>query len=237
MPLNRSQKIISDSGNSLKRKANLIIKEGLVRLNIRQAILGDKADTSSDHILVDGINLPKKLNHKVFLLIKPNVVISSCQDNHRRKTILSLIPSHLRSGLHPVGRLDLNSRGANQLTNNEELTPSLTHPKFSHTKTYLVWLSGQPSQPISDDWRRGVLLDGEMTIPASIKALNKVNRKALLKFILKEGLNRKIYRIGNLIGDPVQDLQSISISNINLNGRQEGKWRELKTKELISIIN
>ena len=40
-----------------------------------------------------------------------------------------------------------------------------------------------------------------------------------------------------LLGHPVQDFQRISISNINLNGLQEGKWRELKTKEWISIIN
>ena len=40
-----------------------------------------------------------------------------------------------------------------------------------------------------------------------------------------------------ILGHPVQDLQRISISNINLNGLQEGKWRELKAKEWSSIIN
>ena len=65
----------------------------------------------------------------------------------------------------------------------------------------------------------------------------KVNRKTLLKVILKEGRNRQIRKIATLLGHPVQDLQRISISNINLNGLQEGKWRELKTKKWISIIN
>ena len=76
-----------------------------------------------------------------------------------------------------------------------------------------------------------------MTKPAVIKVLDKVNRKTLLKVILKEGRNRQIRKIATLLGHPVQDLQRISISNINLNGLQEGKWRELKTKEWISIIN
>ena len=237
MSLNRLQKIISDSGLLSRRKADLLIKQGRVSLNGRQAILGDKADPTSDHILVDGRDLPRKLNHKVFLLNKPYGVISSCQDNHGRKTILSLIPSHLRRGLHPVGRLDFDSRGAILLTNNGDLTLRLTHPKYSHTKTYLVWVSGQPSQSILDNWRRGILLDGKMTMPAIIEVLDKVKRKTLLKVILKEGRNRQIRRIANLIGHPVQDLQRTSISNINLNGLQEGRWRELKEEEWISIIN
>ena len=237
MSHNRLQKIISDSGFLSRRKADLLIKQGRVTLNGRRAFLGEKADPISDHILVNGRDLPKKLNHKVFLLNKPYGFISSCQDNHGRKTILSLIPSHLRPGMHPVGRLDFESRGAILLTNNGELTLRLTHPKYSHTKTYLVWVMGQPSQSILDNWRRGILLDGKMTMPARIEVLEKVNSKTLLKVILKEGRNRQIRKIANLIGHPVQDLQRISISNINLNGLEEGNWRELKTEEWISIIN
>ena len=112
-----------------------------------------------------------------------------------------------------------------------------THPKYSHTKTYLVWVGGQPSQSILDNWRNGVLLNGKITMPARIEVLDKVNQKTLLKVILKEGRNRQIRRIATLIGHPVQDLQRISISSISLNGLQEGKWRELKTKEWISILN
>ena len=237
MTLNRLQKIISDSGLSSRRKADLLIKQGRVTLKGRQAILGERADPIFDHILVDGKNLPKKQSHKVLLLNKPYGVISSCLDNYGRKTVLSFIPSPLRSGMHPVGRLDFDSRGAILLTNNGDLTLRLTHPKYSHTKTYLVWVSGYPSKLIVDKWRKGILLDGKMTMPARIEVLEKVNRKTMLKVSLKEGRNRQIRRIATLIGHPVRDLQRISISNINLNGLQEGKWRELDRKEWISFIN
>ena len=237
MSLNRLQKIISDSGLSSRRKADLLIKQGRVTLNGRQAIVGEKADPFSDHILVDGKDLPKKLSHKVFLLNKPYGFISSCQDNHGRKTILSLIPSHLRLGLHPVGRLDYESRGAILLTNNGDLTLRLTHPKYSHTKTYLVWVKGQPSLSILDNWRRGIFLDGKITMPARIEILDKGNQKTLLKVILKEGRNRQIRRTANLLGYPVLDLQRISISNININGLVEGDWRELQANEWNSFIN
>ena len=237
MPLSRLQKIISESGLLSRRKADLLIKQGRVSLNGRQAIIGEKADPLSDHILVDGKDLPKKLNHRVFLLNKPHGVISTCQDNHGRKTILGFIPANLRNGIHPVGRLDSNSRGAILLTNNGDLTLKLTHPKYSHTKTYLVWVSGEPSASSLDNWRKGILLDCKMTLPATIKVIESINNKTLLKVILKEGRNRQIRKIANFIGHPVQDLQRIAISNIKLNGLQEGKWRELHTNEWISLLN
>ena len=237
MPLIRLQKIISESGLLSRRKADLLIKQGRVSLNGRQAIIGEKGDPLSDHILVDGKDLPKKLNHRVFLLNNPHGVISSCKDNHGRKTILGFIPANLRNGIHPVGRLDSNSRGAILLTNNGDLTLKLTHPKYSHTKTYLVWVSGEPSESSLDNSRKGILLDCKMTLPATIKVIESINNKTLLKVILKEGRNRQIRKIANFIGHPVQDLQRIAISNIKLNGLQEGKWRELHTNEWISLLN
>ena len=237
MTLIRLQKIISESGLLSRRKADLLIKQGRVSLNGRQAIIGEKADPKFDNILVDGKDLPKKLNPKVILLNKPHGIISTCHDNYGRKTIFSLIPYNLSRGIYPVGRLDSDSRGAILLTNNGELTLKLTHPKYSHTKTYLVWVSGKPSQSILNKWRNGILLESKITMPASIEVMEFVNHKTLLKVIIKEGRNRQIRKIATLIGHPVQDLQRIAISNIKLNGLQEGKWRELKKHEWISLLD
>ncbi len=237
MPLNRLQKIISNSGLSSRRKADQLIKQGRVTLNGRTAIIGEKADPSLDNILVDGKELPQKVNHKVLLLNKPYGVLSSCEDTHGRRTVLSLIPSNLRRGLHPVGRLDSDSRGAILLTNNGDLTLKLTHPRYSHTKTYLVWISGKPSYSILNSWRRGVLLDKKMTMPANIEVMDRLNNKTLLKVILKEGRNRQIRKIADYFGHPVKDLQRIAISRIKLNGLKEGQWRELKKDEWFPIIS
>lgn len=71
MSLNRLQKIISGFGHLSRRKADLLIKQSSVKLKLTQPILEEKADPNFDHILVNGKDLPKKLNHKVFLLNKP----------------------------------------------------------------------------------------------------------------------------------------------------------------------
>ncbi len=85
--------------------------------------------------------------------------------------------------------------------------------------------------------RRGILPNDKMTKPAKIEFLDKFNRKTLIKVIIEEVRDRNICKIVTLLGYPVQDLQRILISNINSNNLQEGKWRELKTKEWVSIIN
>ncbi len=139
--------------------------------------------------------------------------------------------------MHPVGRLDSDSRGAILLTNNGDLTLRLTHPKYSHTKTYLVWVSGQPSKSKLNNWRKGIFLEGKMTMPATIEVLEIVNQKTLLKIILKEGRNRQIRKVAKEMGYEVIDLQRIAISNIKLNGLQEGKWRELKRNEWFPILD
>ena len=101
----------------------------------------------------------------------------------------------------------------------------------------MVWVSGQPSRSLLNLWRKGVLLDGKMTMPATIEVMQIRNKKTLLKVILKEGRNRQIRRIATLLGHPVQDLQRIAISTIKLNDLQEGKWRELKPNEWISLLD
>ena len=85
--------------------------------------------------------------------------------------------------------------------------------------------------------RKGVSPDGKITMPANIELLDTINQKTLLKVILKEGRNRQILRISSLFGHPAQDLNRITISNIKLNGLSEGKWRELKKTEWISILD
>ena len=85
--------------------------------------------------------------------------------------------------------------------------------------------------------RKEILLYGKMIISATIEVMKAINQKTLLKVIIKEGRNRQIRKIASLIGHPVQDLQRIAISNIKLNGLQEGKWRELERNEWIQLLD
>ena len=70
-----------------------------------------------------------------------------------------------------------------------------------------------------------------------IEVLDTVNKKTLLKVIIKERRNRQIRKITTLLGHTVQDLQRISISNTNSNGLQQGKWLKKRNGFQLLIKN
>ena len=233
----RLQKLMSAAGHCSRRQAEELLRQGRVEVNGRTAGIGDQADPEIDRVCVDGSPLAKNTTERVLLLNKPPGVISSCHDPQGRKTVLDLIPPDLRQGLHPVGRLDADSRGALLLSNQGELTLKLTHPRYAHSKTYRVTLSGTPSQSRLQRWRQGVELNGSRTLPASVTLLHSQGDRSVLEVILREGRNRQIRRIASLLGHTVLDLQRVAIGGLALGSIEEGCWRELSRQEWRRLIS
>ena len=110
------------AGLCSRRRGEDWLQAGRVTVDGRVASLGDQADPNSQLIEVDGVPLISVQEPRVFLLNKPVGVICSCRDPQGRATVLDCLPHQERSGLHPVGRLDADSRGALLLTDQGELT-------------------------------------------------------------------------------------------------------------------
>ena len=233
----RLQKLMSAAGHCSRRQAEELLRQGRVDVNGTIAALGDQADPETDLICVDGTPLAKQTPERVLLLNKPPGVISSCHDPQGRETVLDLIPAELRRGLHPVGRLDADSRGALLLSNQGELTLKLTHPRYAHNKTYRVTVTGTPDHSKLERWRQGMELDGSRTLPASVKLLYSKRGHSTLEVILREGRNRQIRRIASLLGHSVLDLQRVAIAGLALGSMEEGCWRELSRQEWRSLIS
>ena len=233
----RLQKLMSAAGHCSRRQAEELLRQGRVDVNGTIASLGDQADPETDLICVDGTPLAKVTEERVLLLNKPPGVISSCHDPQGRETVLDLIPAELRQGLHPVGRLDADSRGALLLSNQGELTLKLTHPRYAHSKTYRVTVTGTPDHSKLERWRQGLELDGSRTLPASVKLLHSKHGHSTLEVILREGRNRQIRRIASLLGHSVLDLQRVAIAGLALGAMEEGCWRELSRQEWRSLIS
>lgn len=236
----RIQKLLSQWGIASRRHAEDLIMAGRVTLNGKPAQLGDKADPAHDRLLVDGkpikaINRPRNL---YLLLNKPKDVLSTCEDPRGRKTVLDLLPSDLQQGkgLHPVGRLDRNSTGALLLTNDGELTLRLTHPRYHLPKTYDVWLEGHPSDEDLEQWRSGMDLDGQKTLPATLEILEETRDQTHLLITLTEGRNRQIRRLAEDLGFVVLKLNRRSIGPLKLNERgktlSSGQFRFLTPAEI-----
>src|ERR1700756_4478347 len=145
MPAQRLQKIIAAAGISSRRKAEELITQGRVSVNGQTVTeLGSKADIERDHIKVDGKLLQGAERHVYLLLNKPKGYVATVTDPERRPTVLDLVRG-VKARVYPVGRLRYLSEGLLLLTNDGELAQKLTHASSHVPKTYLVKVSGKPS--------------------------------------------------------------------------------------------
>ncbi|MEO0757994.1 MAG: pseudouridine synthase [Cyanobacteria bacterium J06648_16] len=236
----RLQKLLSQWGVASRRRAESLILAGRVTVNGLPAHLGQRANPDTDRIEVDGtqlnaVNQPQK---QYLLLHKPRGVVSTCSDPQGRRTVIDLIPDHLRlgAGIHPVGRLDTDSTGALLLTNDGQLTHRLTHPRHHIPKIYRVKVQGVPNQRDLDRWRRGVVLDGQSTRPAQVRLLRAWGKEtALLEVVLQEGRYRQIRRVAEALGYPVISLHRCAIGPIDVAQLKRGNCRQLTTTEVSQL--
>jgi len=237
----RLQKALAQLGIASRREAEEMIRQSRVRVNGILAHLGQKVDPQKDAIAIDEKRIAtQKRPPLVYLLLhKPPGVVSTCADPQGRKTVLDLLPKELRVGLgiHPVGRLDAESTGALILTNDGELTFGLTHPRHSISKTYRVVVKGHPSPAVIKKWCQGVMLDGRKTLPAQVNLIESFAETSCLEIVLKEGRNRQIRRVAEILGHPVIKLHRTAIGPIQLKKPQapllrEGQYRSLRDEEI-----
>ena len=137
--MERLQKVIANSGYCSRRKAEELIINGKVKVNGKIVYeLGTKVN-ESDNIMIDN-KLITKENKEYILLYKPRGVVTTTNDDKKRKTVLDLIETNKR--IYPIGRLDYDTTGILLLTNDGELTNLLIHPKNSIDKVYVAKIKG-----------------------------------------------------------------------------------------------
>ena len=242
----RVQKVLSQWGIASRRKAEKMILAGRIQVNGQIAKVGDKVDLATDSLYVDGkpIKMANRPQLIYLLLNKPPGVVCTCSDPQNRSTVIDLLPAKLKqgTGIHPVGRLDFASSGALILTNDGELTLSLTHPRYHLPKTYFVELDRSPRQKDLALWRKGIILDDRKTLPAKIKQIEHNQPQKIIEIILTEGRNRQIRRVAEKLGYQVQKLHRTAIGSITLKSLgnvelPQGKYRHLEQAEINFLKN
>ncbi len=237
MEKERLQKILSRCGFGSRRDCEKLIKAGRVEINNKTAILGDKADVSQDHILVDKNPLQKPAKSNIYIAFnKPRYVLSETKKSDERKVIPEFVT--MDDNLFIVGRLDYDSEGLILITNNGEVANRLTHPRYEHEKEYLVLSQRKPDVKQIETWKRGVVLEnGYRTLPADIFNLSQTKNGYWFTTILKEGKKRQIREMGKTIGLPIKRIIRKRIGPIELGSLKPGKWRFLNKKEISILEN
>lgn len=226
---------MAERGICSRRGADKLLKDGKIKVNGLKAELGEKVN-SEDIIEVEGKIVNEGIEEKKYIILnKPKVVISAVKDDRGRKTVIDLVD--VKERIYPIGRLDYETEGLILLTNDGELFNKIIHPKSEVFKTYVAKVKGNISNENINKLIKGVELDDGPTLEAKVRLLKIDSGKSLVEISIREGRNRQVRRMFDKVGHRVEELERISIGDINLKDLGRGQWRELTSKELEYLMN
>ena len=231
--MERLQNILAHAGVASRRGAAALIESGVVTVDgIVVKEPGARFDEGGQ-IKVNGKVGSAEEKRRTIVLYKPVGVLSTMSDPFGGKTVAELVKTPER--LVPIGRLDKDSEGLLLMSNDGTLVNELTHPRFNHTKTYLVKVAGRWSEEKLKTLRSPLTLDDGYTIrPVPVEVVQDFgNNTRLLKFVLSEGRKRQIRKMCSAAHLVVLTLKRVKVGNFELpSNLQPGEWRDLTDAEL-----
>ncbi len=238
----RVNRWLAQSGVCSRREAEALILKGLVSIDGQRV---DDAGRKIEHgqTLTLSDEAQGDLADKISVVIhKPEGIVSAQPDPGQVPAARLLTRDALwgesatipaaDASLPPLGRLDMDSRGLLILSEDGVLAKALIGPDSDLEKEYLVRVNGRIDGKKLGQLRHGLQLDGRQLRPAKVTSVADQQ----LRFILKEGRNRQIRRMCELVGLHVTDLYRIRIGGLTIGDLPEGRWRPLTAAERASLI-
>jgi 23S rRNA pseudouridine2604 synthase len=238
----RVNKWLAQSGVCSRREAEGLIAEGLVTID------GERVDDPGRKILPgQSLVLADKAERKLqgrmsILLHKPRGIVSAHPEPGQTPAVRLLTRDRLwgppaavpgvDGKLAPVGRLDLESRGLLVLSEDGVLAKALIGPESVLEKEYWVFVMGEITEDKLDLLRHGLELDGRQLRPAEVEMLADQR----LRFVLREGRNRQIRRMCELVELKVVDLFRMRVGPLTLGKMPEGRWRHITDDERALLV-
>ncbi len=233
----RIQNILSHAGVASRRHAAEMIAAGRVAVDgrvVTEPYL--RFDPAAVKVEVDGRPVAAARERtRTIMLYKPAGVLSTLSDPFGGETVADLLRGQVPERLVPVGRLDKESEGLLLMSNDGDLTLSLTHPRFAHEKTYIVRVAGRWSEEKLRILRGPVAMpDGYVTRPAPVEVVRPAGRDnvAALSFRLREGRKRQIRYMCSAAHLVVLSLKRVAVGPLRLPADlKPGAWRDLTPAE------
>ena len=228
----RLQKYLAMCGIASRRNSEKIILSGRVCVNgtvVTQ--MGTQIDESEDSVTVDGKPVHPETEKHYIAYNKPVGEVTTVSDPEGRATVMDRF-SDYPVRLFPVGRLDYDSEGLLLLTNDGELMNHVLHPSMEVVKSYLTKVSNHVSRDEITFLRKGVLIDGKMTSPASVRLIRENTFDTVLLISIHEGRNRQVRKMIEAIGHKVVSLKRVRFGSVLLGNLPTGMWRRLTPEEV-----
>jgi 23S rRNA pseudouridine2604 synthase len=134
--------------------------------------------------------------------------------------------------LAPAGRLDMDSRGLLILSEDGVVAKAVIGPESRLEKEYRVAVIGEITDAKLALLRHGLELDGRQLKPADVSVISDQR----LRIVLREGRNRQIRRMCELVELKVVDLFRVRIGPVRLGDLAERRWRVLTQAERNALV-
>lgn len=227
-------KYLAQAGYCSRRQAVELVKAGKVKVNGHVVKEPWHLVKKSDVVQVGKTQIfqaPKEY----IVLNKPAGYVTTMADEPGRKNVAQLIKSASTFRLHPVGRLDKETKGLLLFTNDGELTNTLSHPSFKVEKVYLAALDKVFELEDFEKLQKGVRLKDGFIKPDSIAYMPGKN-KNYVKIGIHSGKNRIVRRMFEHLGYEVVKLDRIRYAGLTQKGLPVGAWRRLSAKEITKLL-
>ena len=221
----RINKYLSSQNYCSRREADGLIKAGLVKINGRTAVLGDKV-SENDKVEVSQSVKDRTSKLKYYAYHKQAEIVTHTPKEGQSE-IREIFPIKDKT-IFPVGRLDKSSRGLIILTNDGRVTGKLLGPEMNREKEYLVRVDKKINGFFLNKLSFGLDLGDFVTKPCQARQTGADE----FSIILTEGKKHQIRRMCDALGFVVKDLIRIRIMNIGLKDLKPNQYREIKGKEL-----
>ncbi|MBB5577496.1 MULTISPECIES: pseudouridine synthase [Rhizobium] len=226
---------LSKLGYCSRTQAEALIAAGRVTVDGRK--ITDPAawiDLDRARIAVGGVEIAAE-KQLYFMLNKPRGLVTTRDDPEGRPTVYDCLKDIDARHLAPVGRLDKASEGLLLFTNDTVLAQVLLDPVTHVSKIYHVQVNRIMDQELLSRMERGIIDDGELLTAISARLLRSGDRNAWIEVELKEGRNRQIRRMLEVLDIECLRLVRVAFGDIALGDLPKGAVRALTEAEILGL--
>ncbi len=224
----RVNKYIASSGYCSRRQADTLVEEGHVKVNGVTAVNGTVVEDGQSVTVYGRDIIPEE--KKIYIALHKPLGITCTTDRRDPTNIIDYLDMDDR--VFPIGRLDKNSSGLILLTNDGDIVNKLLRAENGHEKEYQVRVDKKIRPGFKEEMESGVEILGQKTLPCHVE----ITGTHTFNIILKQGLNRQIRRMCEVLGYRVTRLRRIRFVNITLGDMKPGERRYLRKDEVSDLI-